>query len=341
MTGEQAAVMDGNTQVVVLRPGNVVTDAEWSVMIAAACEGYGLAPDQVLVTPYGFAPMPRPPQARRNNSGRLWPGLDLEVAIHPVFWLPPIVTRQGESEDDDVYAIRLHLELLDRQMVDMETQQVRNPFGLNDLDVEHPDFGTELVDYANGERVDWLAKFTLPDGPTPAEDIRQFAESIATEYRTRYYALKQRFANRAEEVFTAQRALLNAADMERDVAPVLAAASTYEQTQGTDARRQLIETVEAFIALIDSYGRASLVMVSAERVATTGKGVHLQSALEDLETEEARRAEYLRQMTGRASRHPDDANLAALWQALTQAWDHVVGEAREAAQRAVAVRGAT
>ena len=303
------------------------------------CAGYQLDADQVLVTPYGFAPMPRPPRANRDGSGRLWPGTDPTVAIHPVFWLPPSVTVQRDNEDDDTFAIRLHLELVDRQMLDPDNQSVRNPFVDHDLDTTHDAFITDLVDYMAGQRVDWLAKFAIADGPTTADAIAEQAQALTTNYRDRYHRLKGRFADRANVVFHSQKQLLDGASASDDTAAILRAAQAHEQKGSSDTGQLLTDAVEEFIVRLDGYGRAGAVMVSAERAAMTGKPADLASQLADLAVQEDERATYLRQRSARALRDPDEGNLAGLWQAITQGWEHVVGEGREAAQRAIRARG--
>lgn len=336
---EPISSMHGDHQVVIIRPGTMLTDAEWGLAIDATARGYELDHDQVLVTPYGLAGMPRPPTANREDgSGRLWPDMNPIVAIHPVFWLPPHITAQRPGEDDDVYAVRLHLELVDRRMLDPSDQSVINPFLSHDLDVTHPEFQQDLIDYMAGHPVKWLSKFNVPDGRTASADIAEAAERLTLRFREAYYRMKHEFSARANDVVSVQRQLLDGADKNLDCDPVMTATEAYQANPSPQTSETLTQAVNDFLGLLDRYDAAGAVMVAAEQQATTGTTPALESQMEHLAEVSRQRGDWVRQALTIAQRDATKENLGKFWRAVTGAWGHVVAEGRANAQKAANAR---
>jgi hypothetical protein len=134
----------------VIRPGDLLNVYEYQEIRHEFAAGAGVRPDQVLMTPYGYPPLPRPPAGGADGSGRLPAGLAPEMAGHPVLWLDGPTRRQGRDEHDDAYAIRLFLELVDRGYLDGESGRLRNPLLSLGIDVRDPADRARIAAYRDG-----------------------------------------------------------------------------------------------------------------------------------------------------------------------------------------------
>ncbi|HET9609444.1 MAG TPA: hypothetical protein VFP06_07530, partial [Acidimicrobiales bacterium] len=134
----------------VISPGDMLNVYEYQAIRQDFAEGAGLRPDQVLMTPYGYPPLPRPPVAAPDGRGKLPAGLALEYAGHPVFWLDDATKRQAPDEHDDAFAIRLYLELVDRGFLNPGDGRLRNPLVAAGFDVREPEQRDRLAAYQAG-----------------------------------------------------------------------------------------------------------------------------------------------------------------------------------------------
>ena len=146
----------------VIRPGDLLNVYEFQEIRHEFAAGAGLRPDQVLMTPYGYPPLPRPPVGAPDGTGRLPAGLALEFAGHPVFWLDDATKRQRPDERDDVFAIRLFLELVDRGYLREGDGWLRNPLVAHGFDVRNPADRDRLARYQEGA---WDAAAVRPGHP--------------------------------------------------------------------------------------------------------------------------------------------------------------------------------
>lgn len=95
--------------------------------VAHLCsEIFGLAEEDVLVSHFGFWPLPAPPGRRHKASHRIPQGLKLAYAGHPVFFLDEDTTRQRVGESDDLYIARLWAALDACNFGDMATGALVN-----------------------------------------------------------------------------------------------------------------------------------------------------------------------------------------------------------------------
>jgi hypothetical protein len=201
----------------VIRPGDLLNVYEYQEIRLEFAAAAGLRPDEVLMTPYGYPPLPRPPAGSADGTGRLPAGLAPEMAGHPVFWLDGPTRRQRPGEQDDAYAIRLFLELVDRGYLDA-SGRLRNPLVALGIDVRDPADRTRLIAYRDGG---WDAGLCgLVVAPNPATAPGTLGADAARAQRAHaaaYAELIARYRRTVAHAVADARATLRGADFGADV----------------------------------------------------------------------------------------------------------------------------
>jgi hypothetical protein len=197
----------------VIRPGDLLNVYEFQEVRHEFAAGAGLRPDQVLMTPYGYPPLPRPPVGAPDGTGRLPAGLALEFAGHPVFWLDDATKRQRPDECDDAFAIRLFLELVDRGYLREEDGWLRNPLVAHGLDVRDPVHRDRLSRYQEGEWDALLCDLAIPPNPdTEPGAIAAAAAEAHSEHEAAYAELISVYRELVRAALADARDTVRAAD---------------------------------------------------------------------------------------------------------------------------------
>lgn len=333
-----ADVVDGGEALLAIRPGQALADSEWALVTSHAVAAFELPAEQLLTTPYGYIPMPRPPTADAHGLGKVPEGVAYDVALHPVLWLPRRVRQQRRDEPDDVYAVRLWLELVDRGVLDAETQQPANPFHVwLEVDTDHPDVRRDVADYCAGEPVGWLCDFAVGDETAPSgADLADLAQRLVDQHRRDYHALRASARDHAHRQLRAALAAVDAADLRRDAAEVLTAGEQLrhhpDDAAAGKALRDAVDAAADRIAALDRH-RANLT-VAVSRWQRAADPVDLADVEEQLADDDAQRRQTLEAAYGKTRTHPTDATLRHLWTTLHQQWSAVAAEARRAAHAA-------
>ncbi len=214
-TAPDIAEADGDRQVI--RPGDLLNVYEYQEVRHEFAAGAGLRPDQVLMTPYGYPPLPRPPAGAADGTGRLPAELALEMAGHPVFWLDAPTRRQRDGEHDDAYAIRLFLELVDRGYLDGESGRLRNPLVALGIDVRDQADRDRLAAYRAGGWDAALCRLVI--APNPDTGPGALATEVARAHRAHaeaYEGLIARYRQAVANAVADARATLRVADFASD-----------------------------------------------------------------------------------------------------------------------------
>jgi hypothetical protein len=315
---------DGTGEVLLFSPGTPMTDPQWAAVIDSAVELFGMDPTEILSTPYGYAPMPRPPLGRPDGTGRLPRGITrVSVLCHPVLWLDRATRKQGEDEPDDVYAVRLWMELYDRGFIHPVSQKPINPFIEEGLDPLNDELQRDLIDFANGEQVGWLAKFVIDRPATsPGRDVfAERANDAALEHRLAYYEIKQYAHDTLEQLRLRSVAALASADLRRDGQQVMDAGQLLLQTGAdADSRRALSAAVRDMlqrIRMLDDHRLALEVVAEAVSEHRVVLARDVDAPLEGAHYERTAKSDQLLAAVNHA---PSPDSLAALWAALSGWW---------------------
>ena len=201
----------------VIRPGDLLNVYEYQEIRHEFAAGAGLRPDQVLMTPYGYPPLPRPPVGGADGTGRLPAELALEMAGHPVFWLDAATRRQRDGEHDDAYAIRLFLELVDRGHLDGDSGRLRNPLVGLGIDVRDPADRARLAAYRDGGWDAGLCRLVVaPDPDTPPGALATEAARAHRAHAEAYQELITLYRRTVATAVADARATLREADFAAD-----------------------------------------------------------------------------------------------------------------------------
>ncbi len=238
------------------RPGELLTPHQADVLLGEFAAGSGLAVHEVLFVPWGYPPLPRPPAA-----GRFPAGLRPDFAGHPVFWIDDDTRRRRAGEPDDVWTVRLWIELVDRGLV-------------------HPDNGewVDVVAHLTGiddvTTLDWLAEFAAGGDDPEGIGVLEFGP-VAHDGRPDGWALAV-----AERNTEAHR---RAASAE---AAALAARDDLLHQTAVDAVTNPRPVSELAAAVADAAdGELAAAVIDAHAAI-----IHLEMAARHLEVEAARRA---------------------------------------------------
>jgi hypothetical protein len=208
----------------VIRPGDLLNVYEYQEIRHEFAAGAGLRPDQVLMTPYGYPPLPRPPVGGADGTGRLPAELALEMAGHPVFWLDAPTRRQRDGEHDDAYAIRLFLELVDRGHLDGDSGRLRNPLVGVGIDVREPADRARLAAYRDGGWDAGLCQLVVAPNPdTPRGVLATEAARAHRAHAEAYQELIMLYRRTVATAVADARATLRGADFASDCRRLTAA----------------------------------------------------------------------------------------------------------------------
>jgi hypothetical protein len=223
----------GGAERPVVQPGDMLNVYEFQEIRHEFAAAAGLRPDQVLMTPYGYPPLPRPPAEAPDGTGKLPGELALEFAGHPVFWLDRATKRQRPDEPDDAFAIRLFLELVDRGYVNAEDGRLRNPLVANGFDVRRSDDRARLARYQAGAWDPVLCGVAIPPNPaTPPGAIAREAAHVHHVHADAYQELIGVYRQTVRNALTDARNTLRDADFHVDIERLLSA--------GEDLRRAAV-----------------------------------------------------------------------------------------------------
>ncbi len=101
----------------------------WSISKKAmdASSKWGIAIDGFAMSPFGLPSLPILPLGTPDGANRIPKGTNVELAGHPVFWLPASV-RSRKNESMAKYNLRLNLELFYRGYLNISNFLVSNIF---------------------------------------------------------------------------------------------------------------------------------------------------------------------------------------------------------------------
>ena len=208
----------------VISPGDMLNVYEYQEIRHDFAASADLRPDQVLMTPYGYPPLPRPPVTAPDGTGKLPANLALEFAGHPVFWLDDATKRQAPDEHDEAFAIRLFLELVDRGYLNPGDGRLRNPLVPEGVDVRAPDDRARLDAYRGGAWDPVLCDLVIPPHvETPPGAIAREAARLHRVHADAYQSLIDAFRHTVRVALADARATLRHADFAADSARFVAA----------------------------------------------------------------------------------------------------------------------
>jgi hypothetical protein len=208
-----------------IRPGDMLNLFEYQTIRFEFAAAAGLRPAQVLMTPYGYPPMPRPPAPQPDGTGKLPDNLALEFTGHPVYWLDPATRQQSRDETDDELAIRLYLELVDREYLNPADGALRNPLAGAGLDIRDPGDRARLARYAAGCWDPLLCDLAIgPNPATPPGAVAAEAARLHALHAAAYADFVQEFRAFVHGAVSAARISLRAGEADRDLDPVVRAA---------------------------------------------------------------------------------------------------------------------
>jgi len=316
---------------VVISPGDMLNVYEYQAIRLDFAEGAELRPDQVLMTPYGYPPLPRPPVAAPDGRGKLPPTLALEYAGHPVFWLDDATKRAAPDEHDNAFAIRLHLELVDRGYLDPRDGRLRNPLVAVGLDVRDPDDRARLAAYRAGAWDATLCDLAIPPDPgTPPGAIAREAARLHGIHAEAYRTLVDAFRATVCTAVTDARATLRGAAFARDAARLIAAGEALRRAVGPETRRERAALDDAYrwlLARITHLDDARIVLtIEVDRRSHLDAPRGAASYAEEIRRAHARRCEVLEPHMAAVYASPDEVRLRALLVALGDAYHQALAE---------------
>ena len=149
----------------VIRPGDLLNVYDYQEIRHEFAAGAGLRPDQVLMTPYGYPPLPRPPVGAPDGTGRpaRQPGAGVRRPSGVLARRRHQAPAAGRA--DDAFAIRLFLELVDRGYLREDDGWLRNPLVAHGLDVRKQSDRDRLCATRAASGTPCCA--TWPSRPTP------------------------------------------------------------------------------------------------------------------------------------------------------------------------------
>ncbi|HEX6420453.1 MAG TPA: hypothetical protein VFZ77_18275 [Acidimicrobiales bacterium] len=315
----------------VISPGDMLNVYEYQAIRLDFAEGAELRPDQVLMTPYGYAPLPRPPLAAPDGRGKLPATLALEYAGHPVFWLDDATKRQGVDEHDDAFAIRLYLELVDRGYLNPGDGRLRNPLVAAGLDVRDAGDRARLAAYRDGAWDATLCDLAIPPDPgTPPGAIAREAARLHGIHAEAYQTLVDAFRETVRTAVTDARATLRGAAFHRDAARLIAAGEALRRAEGPDLRAERAALDRAYrwlLARITHLDDARIVLtIEVDRRSHLDAPRGAASYAEEIRRGHARRCDALEPHMSAVYASPDEARLRALLVALSDAYHAALGQ---------------
>lgn len=143
----------------------------------------GIPARDIVVIPHaGWPPIPVPPAAAPDGTGRVPSGARPEVVEHPVFWLPDDVLTQRPNETDIQWAIRMTLELANLEYYDFDTRSWEGAMVRAGIDISEAAMRSRTEAYVAGLADPFFCKFQiLPGSPPTEDDGDNWAENAAVE----------------------------------------------------------------------------------------------------------------------------------------------------------------
>lgn len=317
----------------VISPGDMLDVYQFQAIRHDFAAGAALRPDQVLMTPYGYPPLPRPPLAAPDGTGKLPPGLAVEFAGHPVFWLDEATKRQPPDESDDAFAIRLFLELVDRGYLNAADGRLRNPLAAEGLDARDPADRARITGYQQGAWDPVLCDLVIgPNPATPPGAIAREATRLHQVHADAYQELVDAYRDTVRTALADARATLRAADFDTDAAAFVAAGEALRRaaTAGavhTGQRAALDRAYRGLLARITHLDDARVVLtIEIERQAHLDAPRGAAAYAEEIRRAHHARSQALERLMSAVYVAPDDANrLRALLVALRDAYQAALG----------------
>lgn len=328
-------------ELIELEAGQILTVDAWAGLLSQACAVFGVDQDRVLSTPYGLPPLPRPPDPDSGDTRRVWHDISIQIACHPVFWLPRKVVARRAGEDDDVWAVRLYLELIDRGAWDLDANRPQDAFLLGGIDSTHPEVEQDLADYQQGQSVPWLDRYELPANPvSTGTELAAVAQRVADRCRDVYWNLAGHQLDAVLRIDDECAARLRNATVDGVLGQVRSAAAALQRDVRAPAcRSTLLEQVQSALGELARLDDARLRVSGAVEHATTGRiaatPAEVVAALRDAA---AARQELLDTQLGPVLHRADDQALAEMWSSLTGMFDAVVNPGRQQADQMEALR---
>lgn len=328
----------------VISPGDMLNVYEYQAIRQDFAEGAELRPDQVLMTPYGYPPLPRPPVATPDGRGKLPARLALEYAGHPVFWLDDATKRQAPDEHDDAFAIRLYLELVDRGFLDPADGRLRNPLVAAGFDVREPGQRDRLAAYQAGAWDPALCDLAVPPNPeTPPGAIAREAARLHRVHTEAYQSLVDAFRDTVRVAVADGRDTLLAADFLADAARLVAAGEALRRAAAGDPRPERADLDRAYrwlLARITHLDDARIVLtIEVDRRTHLDAPRGASSYADEIRRGHAHRSEVLERHMSAVYAAPDERRLRALLVALSEAYHEVLARGLEVLARAEDVIG--
>lgn len=323
---------DDDLPVVSISPGNILTELEWRGVMAAASEAFGLPLDDIVVSPYGYVPLPRPPEPEPDGRGKVPAGVAFSLALHPVFWLDDFTKRQRPGEDDDRYHVRMWFELANRGLLDPGTQEPLNPFLAAEIDTLDPEVQDDIVEYLDGQRVGWLCDFTVAAQPeTASGEIDRIVDRLVEKHRRNYHARQQQLAEGAEAMYERAFQRIYDANFKRSARWVVDSGEALRKNPSDSVAAQTLEeAVDGVLAEMRELDMARRIILAAFEYQVNGAFVtSVDEHTDRVDEADADRRATVDAAVGAVILSPDADTLAELWKTMKRSWDDVVQHARD------------
>ncbi len=257
----------------------------------------GIDVSNILVSPYGFPTLFRPPLGEIDGSGRL-PIMKPEAAEHPVFWFDVETRRQREDENDYEYSIRLYLELVGRGYLHPVTEEVISPLRNLGIYVD-TDQGKERIQrYIDGNKEDpELNNLVLEFGETEYLYIG-WAEAQAHEFYLEFEDAYKIFcetelAIAEERIQIAIRAIDYTQDLNElflEINKYLVAIRNNPETTWRSFRSDIKDKFESILEKLNEL-YTSYYVIKARCLQLTNHGAELDKTLKKQNDDEEQRIE--------------------------------------------------
>ena len=330
----------------VVSPGDMLNVYEFQAIRHDFAAGAALRPDQVLMTPYGYPPLPRPPVAAPDGCGKLPAGLALEFAGHPVFWLDAGTKRQEPDEHDDAYAIRLFLELVDRGHLNPGDGRLRNPLVAHGLDIRDPGDRSRLARYRDGAWDPVVCNLVIPPNPaTPPGALARQAARLHQVHASSYQSLIHAFRRTVRAALSDARDTLRHADFTAEATGFVAAGEALRRAAVAGDPRPLRAALDGayrwLLTRITQIDGARIVLtIEVDRRSNLDAPRGASSYSDEIKRSHAARCEALEHHMSAVYLAPaDEQRLRDLLVALRRAYDMALVRGRAVLSRAEQVIG--
>jgi len=295
-------------------PGTMRDWAEIKHDTEQAVARTGLPPEGLLISRFGYPALLRPIPGNPDGSGRLPRGLNPVFAGHPVFWMGPERLRQPR-ESDEVWHVRLWLELVSRNLIDPANGLTLNVLAERlGVDVMEPDGRRRIVAYINGDRSDKAMNsfvlepppaWKLPEGGTAAA-----ARRLVAKGEKAWAAMMAHHERTIQTEWKLAKSYLTACKPEELLKDLRLAIVEVASTQGAiNARRNLAEVASALLVKVDKlYDAAAILWIPV--VTETG----VDELEKKTKADQAKRKDQLEELVAAVYRsNGAEEDLKMLW----------------------------